>query len=111
MKIYIWGTLLTGLPPLIWGCYDHYEDLMKHINGTGYRRTILGYPRAIVIYGFILCFGEVSFVYIYNSLSIFIKVLSCGFTKGRRLIELWSKKNFGSAEDESKSNKESKKSK
>ena len=42
---------------------------------------------------------------------IFIKVLSCGFTKGRRLIELWSKKNFGSAEDESKSNKESKKSK
>jgi len=96
MKIYIWGTLLTGLPPLIWGCYEHYEDLMKHINGTGYRRTILGYPRAIVIYGFILCFGE---------------VLSCGFTKGRRLIELWSKKNFGSAADESKSNKESKKSK
>ena len=66
MKIYIWGTLLTGLPPLIWGCYDHYEDLMKHINGTGYRRTILGYPRAIVIYGFILCFGEVSFCYIFS---------------------------------------------
>lgn len=60
MKIYIYGTLLTGLPPLIWGCYDHYEDLMKHINGTGYRRTILGYPRAFVIYGFILCYGEVA---------------------------------------------------
>merc|ERR1712235_104831 len=96
MKIYIWGILLTGLPPLIWGGYLHYDDLMKHINGTGYRRTIMGYPRAIVIYGFILCFGE---------------VLSCGFTKGRRLIELWSKKNFGSAADEAKSNKESKKSK
>ena len=26
----------------------------------GYRRTILGYPRAFVIYGFILCYGEVS---------------------------------------------------
>lgn len=72
MKIYIWGTLLTGLPPLIWGCYEHYEDLMKHINGTGYRRTILGYPRAIVIYGFILCFGEVSFPYIYNSFYDFL---------------------------------------
>ena len=59
MKIYIWGILLTGLPPLIWGGYLHYDDLMKHINGTGYRRTIMGYPRAIVIFGFILCFGEV----------------------------------------------------
>merc|ERR1712212_529167 len=96
MKFYIWGTLLLGLPPLIWGGYLHYDDLMKHINGTGYRRTILGYPRAIVIYGFILCFGE---------------ILSCGFTKGRRLIELWTKKNFGSSDDEAKSNKESKKKK
>ena len=59
MKMYIWGILLTGLPPLIWGGYLHYDDLMKHINGTGYRRTIMGYPRAIVIFGFILCFGEV----------------------------------------------------
>merc|ERR1711868_183152 len=77
MKIYIWGILLTGLPPLIWGGYLHYDDLMKHINGTGYRRTIMGYPRAIVIFGFILCFGE---------------ILSTGFQRGCKCIELWSKK-------------------
>ena len=62
MTFYCWGILATGLPPLIWGAYEHYEDLMKHINGTGYRRTIAGYPRAIVIFGFILCFGEVKII-------------------------------------------------
>ena len=37
--MYIWGVLMTGLPPLIWGAYLHYEDLMKHINGTGDGKT------------------------------------------------------------------------
>ena len=59
MTMYIWGILLFGLPPLIWGAWEHHEELLKYMNSQGYRRTIAGYPRAIVIYGFILCFGEV----------------------------------------------------
>ena len=59
MNMYIWGILIFGLPPLIWGAWEHHEELLKYMNSQGYRRTIAGYPRAIVIYGFILCFGEV----------------------------------------------------
>ena len=64
MNMYVWGILLFGLPPLIWGAWDHHEELLKYMNSQGYRRTIAGYPRAIVIYGFILCFGEVNHVFL-----------------------------------------------
>ncbi|CBY12442.1 unnamed protein product [Oikopleura dioica] len=92
MNMYIWGILIFGLPPLIWGAWEHHEELLKYMNSQGYRRTIAGYPRAIVIYGFILCFGE---------------MISTGFTRGRKCIKLWTKK--GSKTDADK--KEEKKDK